>query len=303
MADLKQIVGQFVQGLVEAVGAATVKPEMVDHPNGTDQAAVVREGYRLVKLEGGTRGRRAHVFRAVRAFGQWLRRHADPAKVEILGNGDSIAAALDPADPNGDLVQCLLEAHPRAKPWLEVLAKGVQLTQRQLWLFVRARPQDFGKAVGRNGADLGSYGPILAAELQKLEVSKGGKVRVDLDGMGNVIFAAGEEKTEVSGKLPSSFEIRIPLLRDVTLGVDADGSPLPVEQEPLYALEVFLTLETKDGGAPTFRLECPGLELAQIAAREDAFRCLRSVLESPAPEGYLVGAGSVNLNVVPKPLA
>jgi hypothetical protein len=189
------------------------------------------------------------------------------------------------------------------KAWLDVL-KGTKLTQRALWLFVRARPQDFEAATGRNGADLGSYGPILAAELQKLEVSKTGKVVLELGAMGETLFTAGEDKTQISGRLPVSFRIRIPLLRDVRFAPEAAGEPdaggLPDSVEPEYPIDVFLTIETKDGTPPAFQLEAPGLELAQVQASEDALESLRQVLAAPAPSGFLVGLGEAKLVSVPR---
>jgi len=95
--------------------------------------------------------------------------------------------------------------------------------------------------------------------------------------------------------------VRLPLFRDVILERRAeDGGEVLQSLEPLYTLEVFLTLQVEEDKRPLFTLECPGLELALMKAREDALQCLRNTLAAPAPEGFLVGLGSVGLQTVPK---
>jgi len=73
-------------------------------------------------------------------------------------------------------------------------------------------------------------------------------------------------------------------------------------KEPTYRLEVFLALHLEGDGEvkrPLFSLEAPGLDLASVKAQEDALQCLREILAGPEPQGYLVGLGSVRIEVVP----
>ena len=72
----------------------TAEPKIVTTPNHQKGVVAVREGYRLESLDGPQRLQRRHAFSSVRSFGQWLRRHADPMKVDILVSQAEIVAAL-----------------------------------------------------------------------------------------------------------------------------------------------------------------------------------------------------------------
>jgi len=280
---------EWLKDISDAMGMPVVMPAFATRPDGTSTAVVIKDGYKLVEAPGPLRHKRVHRCNSVRSFGAWLKRHASPRMTEILATSTEIVAALEPADANGDRVTCSLEPHPRAVPWIGMF--GQKVNQRQLWLFVRSHFDDFVPAVTKAGENLGSYGKILAQELQKLEVKKGAAIKTELDSAGNVIFAAGEEKMEVQGELPASFEIEIPLIRDVVLG--------PQDEEPRYRLEVFLQLrmvKTEDGSErPALTLECPGLAMAQIDATDDALECLRETLAKEDDGDFMVGFGTIGL--------
>lgn len=274
----------------------TQAPTLSSSANSLRGLVAVRDGYKLESLPGPEVPQRRHEFASVRSFGQWLRRHAQPDKVDILISPTEIVAALDPTNPAADVVRCKLDPHPRAKAWLDAF-QGRVFSQRDLFLFVRGRIADFQDAKDKNGVSIGSQGSVIAAELQKLEIVKGGKLETRLDGFGGVVFNAAEANSTVSGKLPPSFGLRLPLLRDVLLaGVDT-------QQEPAYEIEVHLTMSHEEGKKPEFSLCAPSVELAQLAALEDARRCLEAQLSAALSEGYLVGLGRFATAVVPVPVS
>ena len=88
-------------------------PELVlkPHPCGWGEVAAIQFGtdqWELRTLEGPKRGQRCHAFTDTAGFCRWLCRHAKPDVTEILTTSEKVIAALDPADPFGDVVNCEL---------------------------------------------------------------------------------------------------------------------------------------------------------------------------------------------------
>lgn len=300
MGDLQLNLQQVPQMMRDA--AMELGPPVVtsvvkyDEPDGKGKFIVIRNGYTTEHLDGPKRNKRAHQFSDVMSFAQYLRRHAadDMETVEILGNAERIEAALDPKDVDTDRLVCNLEFHPRLKPWLAMFGKPT--AQRDMWMFIRGRLKDFGKARTIDGEEI-DYGPVLARELQKLEVTTGGTIDLQMDAGGSVNFVNVSQTTRTNGRLPSSFNIVLPVYRNVMLA-PAGTNELA---EPTYSLDVFLSYKAvKDGDAQkvVLTLECPGLDQTKQDAQEDAQECLRQELKRRDEGGFLVGFGTLNLTAV-----
>jgi hypothetical protein len=286
--SIKNLVINGFQGLVSALGDASPPTTLVGRPDGQGVIALVRDGYQVKTLEGQRVNARVHVFEEVASLADWLKRHADPKVVEVLVGEQRVVAALTPRDIHGDQVVCPLHLHPRWARWQKLLDQPVG--QRLLHRFVLSSLEDF-EVLPVEGSAVGiSAGETLASQLAKFEALKTSEVKVELDERGFVRFAGMSEKTEVSGKLPPRFKVRVPLF----LGVEqlVDGKPAG---EAFYELEIHLRVIVETGRPPAFELSCPNLEVVVRGARIDAVAWLRHLLG----EGFLVGLGDLKLNSVP----
>lgn len=286
--SIKSFIANAVQGLVSNLGDASPAITAVPRPDGQGIVALVREGYKVQTLEGQRVNARVHAFEEIGSLADWLKRHATKESVEILVGEQCVVAALTPRDVNGDRVTCPLHPHPRWARWHALLAQPIG--QRQLHRFVLSSLEDF-EVVPVPGEVVGiSTGETLASQLAKFEALKTSEVKVELDERGFVRFAGMSEKTEVSGKLPPRFKVRVPLF----LGVERvkDGQPA---SEAVYELEIHLRVIVEQGRPPAFELSCPNLEVVVRGARLDAVAWLRHLLG----DGFLVGLGDLKLTSVP----
>lgn len=226
------------------------------------------------------KGRRLHRFTAVDSFADWLNRHADPKKAEVLIGSDEISAGLDPSTPNADVVRCSLELHPRAERWRKVL--GRPLSQKAFYRLIVTADDDLGEAIDPAGKVVGRTSEFIAGEVSKLRVSKGAEYTAELDSRGNYKMRGGTDKTEVSGRLPSKLELTIPWF----LGVSRFKTVPHVAE---YELTLHVDIDTDtDPKNPTFSLSAPGLDLLVHEAHGDACAWLNHLLA----DGFLVGRGS-----------
>lgn len=268
-------------GLVEAVGAPSAPVVVTPNPNGKGALVLVRQGYVLGEKPGVDVHQRVHRFDDLGGYAAWLKKHAKPEPTEILFQTDGrVSAALAPADRYGDIVTAQLKRHPRLERWLRLVGK--HLDQRTLHRHIVSSLDDFPRARTTDGHDLGSAGEHLAAGVAKLAVKKDGHVEVTLDDLGYTRFVAGDKNTELTGKLPPKFTIRVPWF----LGADPYGT---------YDIDVHLAVDPDDGGI-TFELEVPNLAVVEHAALLDAVEFLRGELG----EEWLVGLGALGVVAVPR---
>ncbi len=290
----------MISAAIETLKALFTKPQQWQNPDGHGIVIVHRDNEIVSMVAGRHENRRGHRFDDVSTFAEWLLRHADARQAEILVAAESIVAGLEPQRDNGDTVSCALALHPTAARWLGALTTQ-QMSQRDLYRFLMGSLDSFAdEMVGDD--NLGSYGRLLAGNLQKLKIATKGEYESHLDPRGFWSFVGGSAKTEVSGKLPTSFEITIPWFQGVCL-VFGDGGPSSVQVLCSYRLEVLLEMDTADPARPTFRLEAPTLDLLKHGARQDAVKWLRHLLDANAEDDeaatFLVGLGTYKTERVP----
>ena len=286
--NIRAWLAEAALGAIEALGAPSAAPEFAPNPNGKGSTSLVREGYTPHTVPPRQTGRRAHVFEDIDSFAAWLRRHADPDDLEVLVAPSGAKAALTPFTPTGDIVSCPLALHPRWARWASLFDK--QILQADLHRLVLSSPEDFLPVTDTTGAMLApSYGPLLAAELAKFNLSKLKEVNIELDERGIVTFSAVSEKTTLQGRLPRSFVVRVPML----LGINVEDEDVEWAEAD-YSVEVLLQVKATEAGPPVFVLRCPQREVIERESRIDAVAWLRHLLG----DGFLVGLGSLGLETV-----
>lgn len=280
IASLKDHVKGFFAGLVDSLGEISPAVKFVPTPDRRNAAALVRHGYEVRGFDGPKINRRTHQIEDAGSLAAWLQKHADAATTEILVSDDQIVAALRPADINSDIVKVPLAPHPRWKRWAALLGEEPKIGQRKLHRHVLACAQDFPPQPIEGGGAT-SAGEALAMQLAKFNAVRSQECTCEVDELGYVRFAAAAEKTQITGRLPPKFKIRVPLF----LGVEKSGV------EPIYELELFLTVEPAEKGPPAFGLTCPELEVVRRTACLDVVEHLRAKLEGDGSKPFLVGVG------------
>lgn len=277
---------ELTEGGAKALAAElqkpVVAPQLTGHPNGNDSLVAIRDGYKLEKLPGAMVKARSHIFHDLTSFAEWLNRHADDQKqeTEILAGEDRVLAALSPTNPSGDIVTCLLRAHPRFQQWVAVFGKT--LTQKSFHAFVRANQDAFPRS-----GDKPSIGDVLGTELQRLQLVEGKDLQTELDERGFYRFAGASQKQNVGGAIPPRFTVVVPIFNGVRVP-ESDGA------EQSYGLDCLLSMDVADGHV-SFVVSCPSLPVVMHQARLDAVAWLRFLLT----DGFLVGLGDLSLRDVP----
>lgn len=307
---------EAVKGMFTAAAPGTLKPEVIESPDFDGQVTAVREGYKLQTLPAMRRRQRRHTFHSLGSLAAWLRTHQPDgatAGVEILVAGDRnrVDVLLDPPNPGGDHVTCRLVHHPIWEAWSSLFESNTAIDQKLLHRFVRTRLADFVVPEPEKGPD-GSVaaevlhpGEFIAGELRKLQVARIGEISTEIDERGFSAFRGDSDRLAVSGKLPPSFRIRIPVYVDVGVApfsaaarsAGADASALAS-----YELEIYLTMDVDENKKQVlFRLLCPELPLVRQRAVVDAAMYLELLLG----ESFLVGLGeaeTADVADLPRPL-
>lgn len=279
--DIKGWLTNAASGLVRAVGEASESIQLVNHPKGNGSIGLVRDGYTVHLLPGAEKAARRHLFDDLPSFAEWLRKHADPKRTEILFARDGrVVAALAPDRVHTDLVACKLEVHPRLARWLKLFKLG-GIAQRDLHRHIVGALEDFPELRGEDGTVLGSSGSHLAGQLLKIEVVKNGNLTVQLDELGFTRLVSSSSETSVTAKLPGRFPIRVPWF-------------LGAKETDEYAVEVLLAVNAGER-CVAFELAAPALDVVQHQALADAVDFLRSELG----EEWLVGLGTLTTVTVP----
>ncbi len=270
--------------LAALVSPPTRAPDLIVGPGGRSMHTLVREGYVLRQLDAPARPTPAHKFGDVYDFAEWVERHAPNAeRAHILVDQYIVYAAYQPDDSTAWEVGCLLVTHPRGARWLDVLDKA--LNQQDLYRLFVSGSDDFEDVVDRQGNVLGKQGREIAAQLRKLQVSRDAKVDVELDENGEYRASSASDKVTVSAKLPSEFDVTVPLYDGVF-----DGE----HNEYTYTLHLHLDVKATGDGPTTFVLRCPDLAVVRRQALRDVACSLRAALNRLRGEdgpAFLVGIG------------
>lgn len=280
VSEIPRALREFFRGY----GDPGVAPTLAKLPNGHTSAVLVREGYTVHQVDGPSQYAARHEFHDLDSFAAWLLREQCGAVTDILFDADRVTADIVRAGVGNDAVSCLLKRHPRFVRWANVL--GRPLSQRDIHLLVLSSGEDFDTQVdGATGKVVGHAGQSLAAQLQKFSAKRAKDVTVEVNEHGLTTLSAVNDKTTITGTLPASFYVEVPVLRGVR---DDVGSMV------VHRLELFLSVDLDDKGAPTFTLRCPSLEIVVEAALTDGANHLRRELGA----GWLVGRGTSKRAVV-----
>lgn len=284
-ASLKDHVKHLFAGIVESIGEVSPKIALVALPDGKAAIALVRSGFEWKQVTGPAKAKRVHVIEDAASFAEWLKRHGGNEKVvEILIDNDKAIASLDPRDVDACVVSMPLSYHPRFERWLDLLTvdkNHVDIGQLALQRHVLSCLEDFRVVLVDGDEDGINEGQMLAGNLQRFNAIRTSEIKVEIDDLGYVKFAAVSGKVEVTGKLPPKFKIVVPMFLDVRNELDGEYT---------YELELFLGVEPQEKGPPIFSLTCPKLEVVRREARTDLVAHLRRLLGGTE---FLVGLGKL----------
>ncbi len=226
----------------------------------------------------------AHKFADVDSLAAWLLKHAKPGPTEVLVAATEIRASPDPARAGRTGVSAKLHPHPRAQRWFDAFKKG--LSQRDLFRLLIVAEEDFPQLTLADGSPAGSGN--FAHEVRKLSVKRDSAFAAELDHRGFYKVRDESASTELSARVPSEFEIVVPLLQGIRDASDVvmDAPEPHGALECTYTLRILLDIDMSMA-APQFTLSAPGLELAQHEALRDAAAWLRHLLG----DEWLVGLG------------
>jgi hypothetical protein len=285
----------FLTTLAALVSPPTRAPDLIVGPGGRHMHTLVREGYELQSLCAPNRPTPGHEFGDVYDFAAWVERHAPVAqRAHVLVDQYRVDAVYQPDDSTAWHVRCHLVAHPRGARWLNVLDKS--LDQQELYRLFVSGSDDFEDVVDRQGNVLGKQGREIAAQLRKLQVSRDAKVDVELDENGEYRASSASDKVTVSAKLPSEFDVTVPLYDGV---YDKD------DDEYTYTLHLHLDVKATGDGPTTFVLRCPDLAVVRRQALRDVVWCLRTRLadlrgdDGENGPAFLVGIGVADMRTQP----
>lgn len=247
-------------------------PELhaLPHPSGDGGVFVYAHGYTVQSLPGPRCHRREHVFHDVRSFAAYLKQHVTDTPgsaggVEILVDECAVVAALDPDRVMGDRITCQLVEDCRYEAWTEALEGS--LSQREFLQLMRAQRKDLDPRV----ADA-----VLGA-LKNLTITGGREIKIQLDETGYTRFAADTGDKKISGEIPPSFIVTMPVFEGIR-----DSEDIEIQ----YDVEVFVSMDAENG--VTFALEAPTLSAIVRHARRDAAAYLTRLLDGTE---LLVGLG------------
>lgn len=262
----------FLEGLVNKFGAATAKLALVPSPDGKNALGLVRAGYQAIPYPGRTEPRPAHWFHDLGDFAAYLNRHAkDRPRCDILVAPTEARAVFDHDDPQSPHIGCRLRWHPDYEAWMGVLGKPLDIAA--LHDHVRAVMPTF-TALEDGEVPVGE---MLLGQLSKLEVIKGGALKVSVAANGLIEFAGAEDKTTVTGRFPDRFTVVLPVYESILNRLNEPDT---------YTLEVLLSLKIVNG-APVFTFRAPRHEVVELDALRGAVAYLRGLLD----ESFLVGVG------------
>lgn len=248
--------------------------QTVGCPSGNGVLVTTREGYTVTRFDGPKESIESHSFDDIESLARWLIRYGKPESAQVLFDQDEIVASLEPRTVNSRRVRCKLVPHPSFAAWLD--ATGRPLSQADFLELLRGHGAAFSQP---NSAE------SLAGELLKIEVASGHKLNSEIDATGLQKFHGSDTKKEVSGKIPPSFKLYVPVVDGVRTADDAEAA---------YMVDVLVTLSIKEN-RPQFKLSIPSLPLILRKSRRDAADFLERLLG----DGFEVLLGKYSSEVRP----
>ncbi len=256
-------------------------PSALANPSGSGKILVVRDGYSVHQLSGAMRTVRQHRFDDVASFAEWLACHATADKSTEIGvEKDAIRALLDPTDRvDHDVVSCDLVRHPFCERWQGAM-KAVALGQRDLHFLLRAQQSTIVDPVADQ----------LLEQVARLSIAAKGDFTAEIDPTGLVRVSGGNEKVDVSAKLPPAISVYCPIYD----GIFSEHSEL-ISYSFTLLLQSSLVENSAGRKELRFALVSPDFVLAEHAARRDVVSYLRRLL----PHEFLVGMGFMRTATTP----
>lgn len=321
MADPRALLRRALSALGELLDPPSFPVEISPRPDGRGGTALVRDGYTLKDFAAPVRGARQHAFLDWRDAADWIARHADPSRAEILLSfpdpretglsemeSPGLAIWLDPArDPMAGSLSGQLAWSTRFAAWLSAFARP--LSQREMLLLVRDAASDFGEDIGlavRAGglvveSDEGP-GPLssvaqLVSAISTLQVTRSDSLEQTIDPhLAYIAFRGNDGKQDVRGHIPTELRIAVPVFDGLVSTRPIDEIPEPGMEGDVAAMKVRVEL-VLGHDEPRFRLSCPELRdvirNATMLLRDRMEELLRSLRPRAAPFKIHLGAARV----------
>lgn len=193
----------------------------------------------------------------------WMAKHARPEVSHTLVSDGMAVCIAEPDDADAHTASADLVAHPRIKPWLEVV--GRKLGQRDLAALTRGQRS----LVEGDGGQRSEGFLRLHAAVHGLQAARGAKVEHHLDPVtGRSTLSSASSSSTIETVLPETVEIIAPWYVGVRLPVDGELV------EPQYRVTLAVEVEVDDAGRAVFVLRCPLREVVQLRAIEDVAGCI-----------------------------
>jgi hypothetical protein len=221
-------------------------------------------GYQIVRDPPRHHGAAKHEIGDVYSLAQWLTRHADPGRVQVLVGSKAVTAGVDPRDPAGDVVRVAWQQSPELKAWAQACSVGA-LGLADLHRFIRKFKHTIPEASN-----------LLAKVAGFSSQAKTG-IKMDIAPNGAITAMSSDRSTSFGSELPGEIPLRLP----VWTGLRDERGPVEFEG-------VRILLTPSSNGDPTVRLEMLGLEDVLLKAQHKAAEFLRHHLRS-GPWSVTVG--------------
>lgn len=231
--------------------------QVVDCPSGNGVLVTTRDGYKVQRFEGAKERIEAHTFDDLASLARWLVRYGKGDQVQVLFGLERVVASIEPTAVNSREVSCKILPHPSYDAWVKATASP--LSQSQFLELLRGHGAAFAESAAAES---------LAGELLKIEVASGHKLNSEIDATGLQKFQGSDSKQEVSGKIPPSFRLYVPVI---------DGVMTEGDSEAHYWIDVLVTMSIKEN-RPQFKLSIPSLPLIERQARREAAEYLERLL-------------------------
>lgn len=250
---------EFLTALLGRLSPATETPKPIAVPDDR-QAFVIKQGYTLTELPKprNVRPVRRHEIEDIGSLAEFLNRHFDPETSEILAAPGRISAVSGAAWTR-DVVVCGMAPDPSFVAWCKVF--GAELDQRAAFKALNARREEVVEGSG------------IVAAFRTLEVHHKAETKLNLTGSGAVEFVSSVAGHSVTGKIPDTFTVRVPVYR---------GGP---------AVDIEVIVEPDLDAPVTFTFTARNLD----KVRETAFEAEVATLRAALNPGFLVTRGSAKI--------
>jgi hypothetical protein len=261
---MSEIIKQLVESVAGLVGPKVLPWTGTGEHHSDREVVIAPPGYQIVRDPPRHHGAAKHDIGDVYSLAQWLTRHADPGRVQVLVGAKAVVAGVDPRDPAADVVRVVWQQSPELRAWAQACSAGL-LGLADLHRLIRRLKHTIPDAANLLGRVAGFSSTAKTGI--KLEIASNGAITA----------ASSDRSVSYTSELPGEVPLRLPVwtgLRD--------------ERGPVQFEGVRILLTPSSNGEPAVRLEMLGLEDVLLEAQHKAAEFLRHHLRS-GPWSVTVG--------------